>query len=139
MSEVPDIPAGFEPRPAGGEFTNMIGPIYQCIDERGFCYAFRAEERHTNNGGVVHGGMLVSVMDVMLAYMIEHEIGPKPRATTSLSVDFLTSARPGDWLEARGTITRRTSSLVFVRGLMTAGERPVLGASGMWALFKRRD
>ncbi len=139
MSPALDIPEGFEPRPGGGEFTNMIGPIYQCIDARGFCYAFRAEARHTNNGGVVHGGMLVSVMDVMLAYLIEHEIGPKPRATTSLSVDFLTSARPGDWLEARGTITRRTSSLVFVRGLMTAGERPVLGASGMWSLFKRRD
>ncbi len=50
-------------------------------------------------------------------------------ATISHNFEFVAPARPGDWIECRGAVTRRTGSLVFVRGAMTVGETTVVTCS----------
>jgi acyl-coenzyme A thioesterase PaaI-like protein len=51
--------------------------------------------------------------------------------TVSLNSEFITSARKGDIIEARGELLRRTRSLSFVRGQVTCGERTLLAASAV--------
>ena len=92
----------------------------------------RADHRHINKRQVVHGGMLVSLIDTTLAVACWNAGGGGPCATITLNTEFLGPARDGDWLVARAEVTRLTRSLVFVKGQLFAGDNLVLTANGVW-------
>ena len=85
--------------------------------------AFLAEERHTNPAGIVHGGMLTTLLDHALSVIAWEANERKPCITVALDVQFLAPARPGDFVVAAGRIVRQTSSLVFMQGSLTVDGR----------------
>ena len=60
--------------------------------------------------------------------------GGEKRGTPALW-DAGTPANPGEFVEARTEIVRRTRSVVFVRGRLGVGGRQVLAASGIWKVL----
>jgi acyl-coenzyme A thioesterase PaaI-like protein len=50
--------------------------------------------------------------------------------TVTCNVEFVDSAEPGKLLTARGEVIRAGFSMVFVRGIISDGERPVTVFSG---------
>jgi uncharacterized protein (TIGR00369 family) len=123
---------GWEELPAEGGFDRLVGPLYRRAAPDGWACAFLADERHANRRGVVHGGMLVTFADHALGMNVWHAVGGKPCATVTLSTDFVSAARPGDWVECDCAVTRVANALVFVRGRVHVGERTVLTATGVW-------
>lgn len=125
-------PDGFEEYEPVNEFARHNGPLYQKeLPENGFVRAFRVLERHTNSGGICHGGMLVSFADMVLGHMCRRVQG-RAGATVQLSTSFLAPARLGDWVEGRGTLLRQTRSLLFLRAEVTVGDRLILTADGVF-------
>jgi len=57
--------------------------------------------------------------------------GRTPCVTVQLDTLFLAPVPPGVLIEARGHVLRRTSSLVFLRGKLSVGDREVLGAQAI--------
>lgn len=55
----------------------------------------------------------------------------KPCITVALDVHFLAPARPGDFLAARGHVTRQTASLAFLQGSLAVRERIIATASSI--------
>ena len=98
-------------------------------------FGLLTDARHANRRGVVHGGMLVTLMDHALGAVVWEAVGRAPIATIQLDAHFLAAVRPGEFVEARGQVVRRTRSVVFVRGALTAGGREVLAASGIWKVL----
>jgi acyl-coenzyme A thioesterase PaaI-like protein len=49
-----------------------------------------------------------------------------------LNVHFISGAKQGDFLIAEGEVMRVTRSIVFVRGRLTAGDRLIAHADGVW-------
>ena len=132
------VPDGFVPLPARGNFESTIGPFYLRDEADTRVFGFRTGTQHCHPGGVVHGGLLMTVMDDILSLTILHAFDRQtPIATVSLNCDFLTAVQPGDWIEGSGEIIRKTRSLVFVRGRLATGGRTVLTASGVWAILGR--
>ena len=125
------IPEGFEAVPGVERFVIMIGPLYQKWDNDRLVCGFRAAVQHLNAGGLVHGGMLGTLADHTMSVFVARTVGV-PCATISLNSDYLASARAGDWVECRPTISRTTLSLVFARGEILAGQKTVVTASGVW-------
>lgn len=125
-------PEGFEPIDEPPGFDAMVGPYYRKEADDGPVHGFLAEARHINPRGVIHGGMLMTFIDRTLGSLVWHAIDGRPCATVSLNTDFLAPGRPGDWIECRGQVTRQTRALVFVRGELTAGDRTLMTASGVW-------
>ena len=112
-------------------FEQAIGPFFsKRIDGEIVC-AFRAEPRHMNGGGFMHGGCMMSFADFALFQLSSRELGRDPAVTVSLNGEFLGPARPGERIEARGGPIQAGRSLVFVRGLLTAEGRPMLNFSGV--------
>jgi len=116
-------------------FTGLIGPLWARQEAGGWAYAFAAEVRHTNRSGVLHGGMLMSFIDHALGLMVWEAVDRRNCTTVGLNHQFVAPARPGDWLEARGRVIRRTRSLVFVQGGITCGDREILVADGIWKII----
>jgi uncharacterized protein (TIGR00369 family) len=120
-------------RPEG--YPALIGPFWYKREEGGFRYGFPAEARHLNLGGVVHGGMLMSFADDVLGMTVWEAAGRKPCTTVQLSTQFISPARAGEFVEGRAEVLRSTRSVVFVRGLVTVGDRTVIHADGIWKIL----
>lgn len=120
-----------------GEFGASHGQLYWHPSRKSF--AFRAENRHCNHNGSVHGGMLMTLTDQILGLTVVQALDGHPAATVSLNCDMIASAMPGDLIEGEAEITRITRSLVFVQGLLRCGDRRLLSASGLWKRIRPRQ
>ena len=104
-------------------FENLTGPFYARCDETGrMVCAFRAERRHMNGGGFMHGGCMATFADYAIFMIAEKELEGSGSVTASLSSEFLDSAQEGDLVEATGEVTKAGGSMVFVRGIVRVGE-----------------
>lgn len=132
------VPLGFTPcRIADGRFAEAVGPLF-VSDTEPARFGFLAEARHGNVRETVHGGMLMTLADQVLGLTVMRTVGLEtPVVTVSLHCDFVSSVKPGDWIEGEATVTRTTASLVFVRGSLSLDERVVLSAAGVWKKLRR--
>lgn len=133
------IPHGWEMRHFGQAdtgYSTLIGPLLARQDGEHWIYGAQIEERHLNARGVVHGGMIASLADHSLGMVVWEHLGRQPCVTVELNVKFVSAGKLGDLLTVRGEVVRATRSVVFVRGLMLAGERVVAMMDGVW---KRLD
>ena len=108
---------------------DTVGPFYLREDEHGMVAAFRAARKHMNAGGVVHGGCLMSFADFAL-FAIAHSDEDSYGVTVAFTSEFLSGAKEGERLEARGEVVGGGRSITFVRGMIHADGRPVLNFSG---------
>jgi len=132
-----EVPPGYEIcAMPDGEFAAAIGPLFIRQSDSGPHFAFRAESKHTNARGVVHGGMLMSFADQALGLTIQRALNTVHLATASLNCDLVASARPGDLIEGEATITRITKRLVFIKGTVTCRDAVLMNASGLWVRIK---
>tara|TARA_R110000787_G_scaffold50030_4_gene119565 strand:- start:2628 stop:3056 length:429 start_codon:yes stop_codon:yes gene_type:complete len=106
------------------------GPFYLNEDEKGPVAAFRAQRKHMNAGGVMHGGCLMTFADFSLFAIAHNGLEGVYGVTVAFNSEFLDGAREGEYMEARGEVLRQGRSITFVRGIITADGRPVLNFSG---------
>lgn len=108
-------------------FEQRAGPFYERLEEDGSrVAAFRAEARHMNGAGFMHGGCLMTFADSAIFTIAADEMADTHGVTMNLSGDFLDAAREGQLIEARGEVTRGGGKTIYVRGIATADGKPVL-------------
>lgn len=78
----------------------------------------------------------MSFLDHVLGKLVWQALGDRVAATVSLNTDLVAAARPGDWIEAAGEVTRKSSSLVFACGRAYVGESTLATAAGMWKVLR---
>lgn len=122
----PDVPAGFVPLSVLSAFPHAIGAFYLRDDARGQVIAVRAEPRHANAYGGVHGGFLLTLVDIALTY--------KRGVTLSLTTDFAGAAHVGDWIEAHVDVQKAGKSTIFANCFVFAHGERILHASGVFRL-----
>lgn len=128
------IPHGWEVRHFGEAdgFSVLIGPLLSRREGEHWVHGIAIERRHLNARGVVHGGLIASLADQALGMTVWDAVGRQPCATVQLNVQYVTAGRDGDFLTVRSEMIHVTRSVVFVRGLVAAGERTVAMADGVW-------
>ncbi len=113
-------------------FEQTAGPFFERVDGEGKAVsAFRAEARHMNGGGSMHGGCLMTFADSALFTIAREAMDGAHGVTMNLSADFLGGVRVGQLVEARGEVTRGGGKTIFVRGLVTADGAPALSFTGI--------
>lgn len=116
-----------------GGFGAHVGPLY--IDEREVLsprFAFLPQAHHANAAGVVHGGMLMTLCDQVLGLTVRANAGTHAVVTVSLTCQFVTAARPGNWIEGWAEIVHRAGQLFFIRGTLMSAGIPLMSSSGIW-------
>jgi len=140
VSNVSDaVPDGFELLQVGGGYFKQLGPVYgRAQAAGGMVVALRVAEQHLNIQGVAHGGMLATVADGALGRNVAIARGKRQaQVTVSLTADFLSGARLGDWLEAHVTVTRMGQRLAYANCDLMVGTRQVLRSSAVFAFVDR--
>jgi acyl-coenzyme A thioesterase 13 len=96
--------------------------------------ALRADRRHANGSGSVHGGILATLADLALGYAMASTQDPPLRLTTvSLTVDLAGGAVPGDLITTTVDIQRIGSRMAFANCYLHVGQRRIARASGIYA------
>ena len=110
--------------------------------DRSWVYGLLTGSEHANPNSVVHGGVLMAFADHGLS-LLAWEAAERALCTTiQLNTHFLDAIKPGEFIELRGEVTRRTRGLVFVRGIIAvrgADETRDVGAvDGVWRVLRPR-
>ncbi len=108
---------------------DCAGPFYLRKDGENWVAAFRAENKHMNSDGNMHGGCLMTFADFAL-FAISNDVPGNSGVTVAFTCEFLSGAKQGEYIEARGEVVGGGRSISFIRGIITANDRPVLNFSG---------
>jgi uncharacterized protein (TIGR00369 family) len=131
--DIPPPPEGFV-RSSRGPFTTHNGPNFHRIGPDGaFTHAFFVLPRHCNSMGIVHGGMLATFLDGLLARVV-YQATQTQSLTLHLNIDFLAAARAGEWVFGDAEVTRVARDIAFAQARAYTKARDVLRGSGV---FKR--
>jgi len=118
-------------------FESHNGPFWQIEENGRVRCAFRVEKKHLNGLGHVHGGCFMTFADYCLFAFARREL-QGPAVTVAFNAEFLDAAQEGARIEATGEVTRAGGSLIFLRGMMTSDNRPLLSFSGTIKRVKKR-
>jgi acyl-coenzyme A thioesterase PaaI-like protein len=119
-------------------FEDYTGPFYCREDAQGLVCGFLPEAKNANAGGNIHGGALMVFADYALFMLAGGMDAAIHGVTMTCNSDFTGAAEVGRLLTARGEVIREGASIVFLRGLISDGDRPVLAFSGTIKKFKPR-
>ena len=119
----------------GTSLNSHVGGFYCRQGGGGNEYGFLADERHANTRGVVHGGVFGVVFDTALGLASREASGRLPSATVQLSMNFVDALRIHEFAMIQCEVVRATRSLIFMRGAMTAQERVIATADGVWKIL----
>ena len=99
-------------------FMELIGGRMEELREGYARLSLMLEPRHTNPHGVMHGGVITSLMDEVLGGVIASLRGMEvmrtaPHATIEMNASFLATARPGDEIVVEGRVLRLGRTVAF--------------------------
>ncbi len=132
---------GYELLQQDETFIDTVGPIWRHMaGADGATLRLQVAQRHINPNRTVHGGLLMTLMDLALGSATEAAAGaggpaegrPHP-ITLQLNCNMIGAAELGSLLEAHGRVDRLTRTLAFASGSIHAGERLLMTGS---AVFK---
>lgn len=127
--------------PASGvpAFNIYLGTELQRMERGEAVVTLELAPHHLNGRGVVHGGVLASLLDSALGAAVISSIPEEWWcATISLSVQFLEGARRGR-LEAAARVIRRGGRVAFAEGEVRDDTgRLVAAAQGSWHLWTHK-
>ena len=136
-----DPPSGFRPinfsrNGTRSDFNTHIGTLYGKRGEKGtsdaFVMGFRVQPHMCNPVGGLHGGMMMTVADLVAGMGTNVLTGMRRfLPTVNMTFDFVAPARVGDWVEGRCEVVRVTRNLAFAHIFLTVGERRILRASSI--------
>ena len=132
------VPEGFERHSRHSGLTAPWEPIYVRPPERGVTLATRSGAAHANSRGFVHGGLISALADNAMGLSCARHLGDASGlVTVSLTVDFVGTAKIGQWVEFRGEVVKPGRSICFASALVFADESVCARASSVFRVVSR--
>jgi uncharacterized protein (TIGR00369 family) len=133
------VPEGFERHTRRSGLTEPWEPIYARRSASEIRLGFRAAAAHANSRGFVHGGLISALADNAMGLSCGQQLTDiSGLVTVSLSLDFVASARVGQWVEIRPEVIKTGKSLCFARALVMADDLVCARASGVFMVAAPR-
>ena len=135
-----DIPEGFEPHFRKSPFTDPWEPLYSKKTEKSVSMGLRLARAHTNARGLIHGGLIASLADNSMGYSCAQVTGwTTSYVTVSLSVDYIGSAKIGQWLAAECEVIKTGSTLCFAQSLIKSDGTVIARANGTFRVVPKKE
>ncbi len=134
------IPDGFEELPAIEGFSRSLQPLYSRVIDDELALGFVATEQHINGMGMVHGGALMTIADVLSARCIWLRMkDTRPLVTVSLNYNFIRAIKKGTWIEAVASSITLKRTAAFINGEVLAEQKPAATFSGVFLIPDNPD
>jgi len=135
MSHDPAVPEGFVKVVSDDPYEVHNGlEWYHDLGDGRVEVGILADERHANEYGYVHGGVMMMMADAALCMNSRWHDPNEGAITVSATNNFVKGAEVGEFLQTRCHVVRRTRQLSFVNCEVVVGDRVCLSSS---AVIKR--
>ncbi|MBI5129000.1 MAG: PaaI family thioesterase [Rhodopseudomonas palustris] len=116
-----DIPVGFVRHTRPSPLTAPWESLYARTTADAVMLGVRIAQQHTNSRGLAHGGLIAALADAAMGYSCALKLGGGERLlTASLAIDFLGSAKIGQWLQIEPDVIKLGGKLCVVQCFVTA-------------------
>ena len=112
------------------------GLLFKTISEKEYEFKTVIKENHLNAAGITHGGFISAFVDAGAGTAAHRSADQNPCVTISLELKFISAVRLGQELFGKTKIQKKTKSLVFLTCELTAANKIVATASGVWKILK---
>ena len=112
------------------------GLLFRTISENEFEFRTTIKENHLNAAGITHGGFIATFIDAGAGTAAHRSADQNPCVTISLEIKFISPIKLGQELIGKTKIQKKTKSMVFLTCELTAENKIVATASGVWKILK---
>ena len=112
------------------------GLLFKTISENEYEFKATIKENHLNAASIVHGGFIAAFVDAGAGTAAHRATNQNPCVTVSLELKFISAVKLGQELIGKTKIQKRTKSMVFLTCELTASNKIVATASGVWKILK---
>jgi uncharacterized protein (TIGR00369 family) len=136
-----DIPEGFERHFRQSPLTDPWEPLYSKRTDKAVVIGLRLARPHTNSRGLIHGGLVAALADnaMGLSCGVRLEGGGSRLVTVSLAVDFIGTARVGQWLTVETDVIKAGGTLCFAQSLIKADEVVIARANATFRVVPKKE
>jgi uncharacterized protein (TIGR00369 family) len=127
------------PFPTQIPFVEELGVEFLGMGDGRAQIALTLEPRHLNSWHVAHGGVVMTLLDVVMS-MAGRSLDPDARGgvTIEMKTSFMEpGGKTGSRIVAKGHAFHRSTSMCFCEGELWDGERMVAKAMGTFKFMKR--
>lgn len=133
-----DVPPGFARHPRRSPLTEPWEPIYFRKTSEAYILGLRLAEAHTNSRGLIHGGLIAALADNAMGLSCGVKGGLSGIVTINLSVDYLGSAKIGQWLAFETDFVKIGGSICFAQCFVTADGEPCARANATFKIARKK-
>lgn len=131
------IPDGFVRRTRRSPLTDPWEPLYSKRTDKIVIVGLRLAEPHTNGHGLIHGGLIATLADITMGYSCGYQSGATHLVTIGLAVDYMDSARVGQWLAVEPDVIKTGSTICFAQSFVKADDVVIARASATFRVVHR--
>ena len=114
------------------------GLLFRTISENEYEFKATIKENHLNAAGITHGGFIATFVDAGAGTAAHKSADQNPCVTISLELKFISAVKLGQELVGKTKIQKKTKSMVFLTCKLTAEDKIVATASGIWKILNRK-
>ena len=114
------------------------GLLFKTISETEYVFKATIKENHLNAAGITHGGFIAAFVDAGAGTAAHRSTGQNPCVTISLELKFISAVKLGQELIGKTKIQKKTKSMVFLTCELTAEDKIVATASGIWKILNKK-
>ncbi|MBY0344996.1 MAG: PaaI family thioesterase [Sphingomonadales bacterium] len=131
-----EVPPGFEPHIRRSPVTDPWEPLYAKREGEAFSLGLRIAHSHCNARGLLHGGVISALADNAMGLACVTQMEGVSALTVSLSVDFLSVGRSGQWLAVRGVPAKLGRTLAFADAQIEADGELIAKAAATFRIIE---
>ena len=114
------------------------GLLFRTISENEYEFKATIKENHLNAAGITHGGFIAAFVDAGAGTAAHRSADQNPCVTISLELKFISAVKLGQELVGKTKIQKKTKSMVFLTCKLTAEDKIVATASGIWKILNKK-
>ena len=114
------------------------GLLFRTISENEYEFKAIIKENHLNAAGITHGGFIAAFVDAGAGTAAHRSADQNPCVTISLELKFISAVKLGQELFGKTKIQKKTKSMVFLTCKLTAEDKIVATASGIWKILNKK-
>ena len=114
------------------------GLLFKTISENEYQFKTKINENHLNSAGITHGGFIAAVVDAGAGTAAHRAADNNPCVTISLELKFISAVKLNQELVGITKIQKKTKSMVFLTCEMSADNKIVATASGVWKILNKK-
>jgi len=128
-------PEGFAPHFKQSRVTDPWEPLYSRRGDKVVQLGLWLRDAHCNSRGFLHGGVIAALADnaMGISCVLTSQTATSA-VTVSLSVDYLATAKIGQWLLIEPRVVKAGRSLGFVDALISADDKIIARAAATFRI-----